>query len=158
VYWQIPDNLAVSDLSPEEGLSGSTGRRSALCPAGTTTGSWRRVEILSPRGQAAGLAHAPSRLPGVQGATAPAAASWRSGGTALLDVFTHNNTGAALASVRTAAHGFGPGVRVGGIDAQNRDFISAVYGSFPLMIALIAVLVFMLLARAFRSLLLAAKC
>src|SRR5207247_9198037 len=49
------------------------------------------------------------------------------------------------------------GTRVGGIDAQNRDFISAVYGHFPLMITLIAVLAFALLARAFRSLLLPAK-
>jgi putative drug exporter of the RND superfamily len=41
--------------------------------------------------------------------------------------------------------------------AQNSDFIDAVYGSFPVMIALIAVLTFVLLARAFRSLLLPAK-
>src|SRR5213079_2420117 len=37
------------------------------------------------------------------------------------------------------------------------DFIDAVYGNFPLMIALIAVIVFVLLARAFRSLVLPAK-
>ncbi len=47
--------------------------------------------------------------------------------------------------------------RVGGIVAQNSDFITAVYGSFPLMIALIALLTFVLLARAFRSLLLPLK-
>ena len=59
--------------------------------------------------------------------------------------------------VRDAAHAAGPEVQVGGIVAQNVDFVSAVYGSFPLMIALIAVLTFVLLARAFRSLLLPAK-
>ena len=48
-------------------------------------------------------------------------------------------------------------MRVGGIVAQNSDFIDAVYGSFPVMIALIALLTFVLLARAFRSLLLPAK-
>jgi RND superfamily putative drug exporter len=47
--------------------------------------------------------------------------------------------------------------RVGGIVAQNSDFVSAVYSSFPLMVALIAVLTFLLLARAFRSLLLPLK-
>ena len=41
--------------------------------------------------------------------------------------------------------------------AQNSDFVSAVYGSFPLMIMLIAVVTFALLARAFRSLLLPLK-
>jgi RND superfamily putative drug exporter len=46
---------------------------------------------------------------------------------------------------------------VGGIVAQNSDFIDAVYGSFPLMVVLIAGLTFVLLARAFRSLLLPAK-
>ena len=51
----------------------------------------------------------------------------------------------------------GPGVRVGGQPAGNADFVDTVYGSFPLMIALIAVSTFVLLARAFRSLLLPAK-
>jgi RND superfamily putative drug exporter len=59
--------------------------------------------------------------------------------------------------VRSAAHAAGPGVRVGGEPASNADFIDVVYGSFPLMIALIAVTTFILLARAFRSLLLPAK-
>jgi len=129
----------------------------ALEQSGIGPGALTPIEILTPRGDAAGLAHALSRLPGVQGATAPATASWDHGTTAIVDVFTHNNSGAALTSVQKSAHAFGPGIRVGGIDAQNRDFISAVYGNFPLMIALIALLTFALLARAFRSLLLPAK-
>jgi putative drug exporter of the RND superfamily len=48
-------------------------------------------------------------------------------------------------------------VRVGGQPASNADFVDAVYGSFPLMIALITITTFILLARAFRSLLLPAK-
>ncbi len=56
-----------------------------------------------------------------------------------------------------AAHAAGAGVRVGGLIAQNDDFICAVYGSFPLMIGVIALLTFVLLARAFRSLLLPLK-
>ena len=55
------------------------------------------------------------------------------------------------------AHASGPDVRVGGKPASNSDFIDAVYGSFPLMIALIAITTFILLARAFRSLLLPLK-
>ncbi len=51
----------------------------------------------------------------------------------------------------------GADVAVGGQPAANDDFIDAVYGSFPLMIALITVSTFILLARAFRSLLLPAK-
>ena len=59
--------------------------------------------------------------------------------------------------MRDTAHAAGPDVRVGGQPAANADFIDAVYGSFPLMIALITITTFILLARAFRSLLLPAK-
>ena len=45
----------------------------------------------------------------------------------------------------------------GGEAAQSADFLDAVYGNFPLVIALIAVLTFLLLARAFRSLVLPLK-
>jgi RND superfamily putative drug exporter len=72
-------------------------------------------------------------------------------------VIAHSDSTATLDRVRTAAHAVGSDVRVGGINAQNRDFISAVYGNFPLMIALIAIVTFLLLARAFRSLLLPLK-
>jgi RND superfamily putative drug exporter len=48
-------------------------------------------------------------------------------------------------------------VRIGGETAQSADFIDAVYGNFPLLIALISVLTFLLLARAFRSLILPLK-
>jgi RND superfamily putative drug exporter len=51
----------------------------------------------------------------------------------------------------------GAQVQLGGRLAQSADFISAVYGNFPLMIALIALITFVLLARAFRSLLLPLK-
>ena len=46
---------------------------------------------------------------------------------------------------------------IGGDAAQSADFIDAVYGNFPLLIALIAGLTFLLLARAFRSLILPLK-
>lgn len=99
---------------------------------------------------------------GIHGAVAPDDGSWRRGGTALVDAIPSpdSSTGigsAALDQVRERAHAAGPGVRVGGQPAANDDFVNAVYGSFPLMIALIAVITFVLLARAFRSLLLPLK-
>ena len=45
----------------------------------------------------------------------------------------------------------------GGEAAQSADFLDSVYGNFPLVIALIAGLTFLLLARAFRSLVLPLK-
>jgi RND superfamily putative drug exporter len=51
-----------------------------------------------------------------------------------------------------------PGViGVTGLGAVEQDYSHAVFGNFPLMFALIAIVTFLLLARAFRSLLLAGK-
>ena len=46
---------------------------------------------------------------------------------------------------------------VGGMTAWTHDFVSAVYGSFPEMLALLALISFLLLARAFRSVVLPLK-
>jgi RND superfamily putative drug exporter len=99
---------------------------------------------------------------GVHGAVAPDSPDWRRNGTALVEAIPVPDSGtsegeANLAQVRDTAHAAGADVRVGGQPASNADFIDAVYGSFPLMIALITVTTFILLARAFRSLLLPAK-
>jgi RND superfamily putative drug exporter len=99
---------------------------------------------------------------GIHGAVAPAGPSWRRDGTAIVEAVPVPAAGSSagddtLADVRKAAHAAGPQVRVRGQPAANQDFIDAVYGSFPLMIALIAVITFIVLARAFRSLLLPLK-
>jgi putative drug exporter of the RND superfamily len=99
---------------------------------------------------------------GVHGAVAPESAQWSHADAAIVDVFTVPNAASAggreaLKAVRAQARTLGPDVRVGGLPAQNEDFIEAVYGNFPLMIALIALITFVLLARAFRSLLLPLK-
>ncbi len=135
----------------------------ALEAAGIGEGALLPHEILvegdtNPERVAAAL----SSVDGVHGAVAPAAPDWRRAGTALVEAIPVPDSGIGagretLDAVRRAAHAAGPGVRVGGEPAVNADFIDAVYGSFPLMIALIAVTTFILLARAFRSLLLPAK-
>jgi hypothetical protein len=64
---------------------------------------------------------------------------------------------ATVARLRTALASVPGGVEVGGNTAQNVDFNNAVYGNFPLMLAVIALLTFLLLARALRSAVLALK-
>jgi len=53
----------------------------------------------------------------------------------------------------------GAGVRItlGGVPAETRDFIHAVYGKFPYVLLFVLVLTFVLLMRAFRSVVLAVK-
>jgi RND superfamily putative drug exporter len=99
-------------------------------------------------------------VPGVRGAVAPP--TWRRAGAAVVDVFPTadgSSPGAAstLARVRAAAHALPGNVRVGGAVAANTDFTDAIYSNFPLMIALIVLLTYLFLIRAFRSLLLPLK-
>ncbi len=134
----------------------------ALEHAGIGSGALTPVEMLSPASAARKVADVTAAVPGVHGAVAPAGAQWRRDGTAVVDAFTAADASTTIGqhtidAVRRAAHGLGAGVRVGGIGAENQDFVNAIYGSFPVMIALIAVLTFLLLARAFRSLLLPLK-
>ncbi len=135
----------------------------ALEAAGIGEGALLPHEILVEGGtDPERVAAALSSAHGVHGAVAPAAPDWRRDGTALVEAIPIPDSGVSagkdtLDAVRRTAHAAGPGVRVGGEPASNADFTDAVYGSFPLMIALIAVTTFILLARAFRSLLLPAK-
>jgi RND superfamily putative drug exporter len=135
----------------------------ALERSGIGEGAIDPHEILvSGRDRPEEVAVAMRGVDGVHGAVAPRAADWRRDGTAVVEVFpTDDSAGSGgtdtLDRVRSTANALGPGVRVGGSPALNADFIDAVYGNFPLMIALIGVVTFVLLARAFRSLLLPAK-
>ena len=130
--------------------------------AGIPTGVLTPLEVLVPRGTDPVLvASRLGRVPGVRDAVAPADPAWRRHGTALVDVQPVDETGTpagkqAIAAVRAAAAGM-PGVQVGGVGPENVDFIHAVYGNFPLMLTLIALITFVLLARAFRSVLLPLK-
>jgi putative drug exporter of the RND superfamily len=101
-------------------------------------------------------------VPGVHGAVAPALPQWRRPGAAVVNAFGTSDASTAegratVDRVRSAVRAAGLEVHLGGLAAQNKDFIDAVYGNFPLMIALIALITFVLLARAFRSLLLPLK-
>jgi RND superfamily putative drug exporter len=135
----------------------------ALESAGIGEGSILPHEILvSGNTDPATVAADLNKVDGIHGAVAPSGPEWNRGGTHIVEAIPVPDSGtseghATLDAVRDTAHSAGTGVRVGGGPAANQDFIDAVYGSFPLMIALIAITTFILLARAFRSLLLPLK-
>ncbi|HTU77779.1 MAG TPA: MMPL family transporter [Solirubrobacteraceae bacterium] len=135
----------------------------ALERAGIGSGALIPAEVaVSGTSSPARVAQALAAVPGVHGAVAPRLASWRHAGTAVVDAFPTPDASTAagrgtLKAMQAAAHAAAANVTVGGIGAQNQDFIEAVYGNFPLMIALIALITFVLLARAFRSLVLPLK-
>ena len=104
-----------------------------------------------------------SNLAGLDGVRdAVARPDWRSGGTAIVSAIPAADANsprgrATLDRIRTAAYAQAAEATTGGQAAQSADLVDAVYGNFPLMIALIAGLTFVLLARAFRSLVLPLK-
>jgi putative drug exporter of the RND superfamily len=134
----------------------------ALKSSGIGSGVIAPHEIISPSGQAQAVVASARELDGVHGAIAPKDPAWTSGGKTDLLVLPTPDAGTSQAGtltsdVRARAHDAAPDAKVGGLVSQNEDFIDAVYGNFPLMIALVAAITFILLARAFRSLLLPLK-
>ncbi|MEV5830876.1 MMPL family transporter [Spirillospora sp. NPDC052242] len=133
---------------------------SALQRAGVPSGVLTPVDVLVPRGaDPEAVAGRLRDVPGVRAVAAPDAAAWRRDGTAVITVLPVAEGGtddgrAAVAAVRAAVP---PGVLVGSETAADMDFTDTVYGIFPYMLGLVCLLTFVLLARAFRSLLLAAK-
>jgi RND superfamily putative drug exporter len=156
--------LTLGDASPDTIAKQGDAKQglTALEDSGIGSGALLPYEILTQGTNPDHVAADVRGVPGVHGAVAPDSSQWRTGDVAeVLAVPTADDSTQAgkdtLDNVRTAAHAAGPDVRVGGLPAQNADFIDAVYGNFPLMIALISIVTFILLARAFRSLLLPLK-
>jgi RND superfamily putative drug exporter len=128
--------------------------------SGIGTGPLSPFDALVRSGDPTAVAEALAGVEGVRSAAAPAA--WREDGTALVTIVptVDGNSPAGretLDRLRATAHTLAADVTIGGEAAQGADFLDAVYSNFPLVLALISILTFLLLARAFRSLLLPLK-
>src|SRR5262245_13245198 len=113
-------------------------------------------------GAPAAVAASAARLPGVYAAVAPATPDYHRAGTAIVTVLpVHESSVPAgqttIAGLEHSLLGQPHVIGIGGAGASLIDFNHAVYGNFPLMLALISIATFLLLVRAFRSVLLAAK-
>ena len=131
-----------------------------LADSGIGTGPLSPFDTLVRSGDPEVVAHALGGVDGVRAAVAPM--DWRRDGTALVSVIpSHDGNSpegrATLDRVRAATGELPADVVTGGEAAQSADFLDSVYGNFPLVIALISALTFVLLARAFRSLILPLK-
>ncbi len=129
-------------------------------PSGVVTPA--EVLVAAAPGAPAAVAASAARVPGVYAAVAPATPDYQRAGTAIVTVLPAAESGvpAGQATVATLEHtllGRPHVIGVGGDGASLIDFDHAVYGDFPLMLAVIGVATFLLLVRAFRSVLLAAK-
>jgi putative drug exporter of the RND superfamily len=120
------------------------------------------IEILVPAGANPGqLALRLAALPRIRTAIAPTGPAWRRDGTALISVqpAAEPSTPAGAATLTSVRHAVAPvrGALVGGPGALLLDENHALYGRFPLLVAVLGVVTVILLAKAFGSLLLPVK-
>jgi RND superfamily putative drug exporter len=120
------------------------------------------IEVLVKSADASATREKLSNVAGISTvATSTAPDSNRQGTTVLVAIPQEQTVDSATTQPVTAARDAlsgAPGViGVAGIGAIQLDYVHAVIGDFPLMLGIIAVLTFILLARAFRSLLLPLK-
>ncbi len=127
---------------------------------GFPTGILTPVPVLVPHGQdpasfAAGL----RGLPDIHGVLTPTAAAWAHGGTSVVTVLPNTEIGTSAAGpALTEVHAHAPvGALVGGSQVQSADVAHQIGQYFPILLAVVALITFVLLARGMRSLLLPAK-
>ncbi len=130
--------------------------------SGVSTGVLTPIEVLTDQDAAPAVVDRLRTVPGIGDAYAPTGpASMREGTAVVLAIPNEETANAAsikpVQRVKDALDGT-PGVRgVSGVGALQIDYLNAVYGNFPLMLGLIVLVTYILLVRAFRSLLLPLK-
>jgi RND superfamily putative drug exporter len=102
------------------------------------------------------------KVPGVFSAVAPPGSTWRKPETALVDVLPNAPTSAAsnaatIELVSQTVSRVVPGAQIAGDGVEETQIVHIYYGRFPLLIALVALVSLLTLARAFRSVVLPVK-
>jgi RND superfamily putative drug exporter len=133
-----------------------------LTAGGVPAGAVTPVEVLVRMGAGPTVASRLAGVPGVVAAVAPATADQQRGGTGIVTVLPAAEAGsgagqATIVRIRDAVAGDSAVLGVTSAGVGQLDFRHAVYGSFPAMLGLVCLLTFLLLARAFRSIVLPLK-
>ncbi|MFC5029306.1 MMPL family transporter [Streptomyces sp. DSM 41987] len=160
VFFGIKIGLASSESLAKNGPAYDT--LQTLERGGVPTGALTPMEVLVRTDQAGPVAAELGKVDGVRGAFVPSGPAGNRDGQSIVVVIPDHETVNSksidvVKRVKNVAATF-PGVTgVAGIGAAQIDFLHAVYGNFPLMLTIIALLTYILLVRAFRSLLLPLK-
>ena len=135
--------------------------RQMLTDAGISPGVMKPFDVLVERGgNAQSIARSVASVPGVVGAAVPPGPQWKKGADTIVEAFP-NIDGAApgiqgiINKVNATLQGTNG--TLAGQAAVDRDFVHAVYGNFPYVLAFVLILTLVLLMRAFRSIVLPIK-
>jgi RND superfamily putative drug exporter len=152
-------NPSEAEMKYFPGSGSAIAGRDQLAAAGITPGVIKPLNVLVEKGGNAQEVAAKLRaVPGVAGATAPP--EWQRGPNSFVEAFaTIDGAAPGIQATidRVNASLEGTNGTLTGIAAVDRDFLHALFGSFPYALGLVLLLTLILLTRAFRSLVLAVK-
>jgi putative drug exporter of the RND superfamily len=152
-------NPNESQLKNFPGTGTAIAGRQMIADAGLSPGVMKPFDVLVEHdGNPQAIAVKVAAVPGVVGASAPP--SWRSGPDSIVEAFPAIDGAApGIQGIinRTNATLKNTDATLSGTPATDRDFVHAVYGNFPYVLAFVAILTLILLARAFRSIVLPIK-
>jgi putative drug exporter of the RND superfamily len=152
-------NTNEAPLKNFPGTGTAIAGRQMLADAHVSPGVMKPLNVLVEHGGNAQQVAAKLRtVPGVVGASAPA--TWHRGPNSMVEAFPAiDGSAPGIQAIidRANATLTGTNGTLTGVAAVDRDFLHALYGSFPYVFALVIMLTLILLARAFRSIVLAVK-
>src|SRR4051794_10173655 len=164
-------NPAEAQLKDFPGSGDAIAGRQALAAAGISAGVMKPYVVLienDPSGQAASrVAQELEGAKGIAGAVAPP--QWQADGDRLVEAFPSSDSASktSASTISRLQHdvlpavqnevGAGARLTLAGVSPEDRDFVHAVYGKFGYVLAFVILLTFLLLMRAFRSIILPLK-
>ncbi len=159
VFYGLQLNPNEAQLKNFPGSGDAIAGRQMLADAGISAGVMKPFVVLVENGGDAGaIANKLRSVPDVAGAVAPG--DWRRGADSLVEAFPAVDGAApGIQGIIDDVNGrlAGTDGTLGGPAAVDRDFVHAIYGNFPYVLAFVLVLTLVLLARAFRSIVLPIK-
>jgi putative drug exporter of the RND superfamily len=159
VYYGLQLNPSEAQAKDFPGKGDAIVGRTALADAGISAGVMKPFDVLVENGASREPIVAKLRATeGVAGAVAPP--DWRKGSSSLIEAFPSSDgaSKAVRGTINRVQHELkGTDATLGGVAAEDRDFVKAVYSNFPYVLGFVVLVTFILLARAFRSLLLPLK-
>ena len=159
VYSGLQLNPSEAQAKDIPGKGDAINGRQTLAAAGISAGVMKPFDILVENGRSrSAIVSKLQSVPGLAGVVAPP--DWKRGSDSIVEAFPAQDS--ASKPVRTTIKNVqaaldGTGGTLGGVAAEDRDFVKAVYSNFPYVLAFVVILTYILLARAFRSLILPLK-
>ncbi|MDX6503594.1 MAG: putative drug exporter of the superfamily, partial [Gaiellaceae bacterium] len=159
IFYGFKLNPNEAEMKRVPGSGDAIVGRDAVAAAGISPGIYKPLDVLVENGGNPDAVAAKLRnVDGIVSAVAPK--SWRKGGDSIVEAFPAVDGAASgiqtiIDDSKAAVKGMN--ATVSGTAAVDRDFIHAIYGNFAYLLAFVLFVTYILLARAFRSLVLPLK-